>query len=98
MTFSVNVQRQWKDFRVVEVNIEDLKGLHWTQGGVRVPVPKTFLHGYDVHRVHGPMAHSCEDGRGPHEIKVVVFKKDNDVWTHEEILKRFKAYHYRYLC
>lgn len=90
----VYVRRQWNDFRIARVDIENLAGIHWDRisGGVRAPAPRPFLHGYIMcNEVHGTLAHSCEHGTGPHEIKVAVVKKDNEPLVYDEVLKRFKA-------
>ncbi len=79
------VRRQWNDYRVGQVNLADVGGLHWTSisGGVQSVCPQPFIHGYvSCALVEGDIPHSCRHGSGPHSIKVVVVKKDNsnDVW------------------
>jgi len=90
----VNVRRQWNDFRIGETDLETLNGLHWDRisGGARARAPRPFLSAYVLcTEINGDIAHSCMHGTGPHEIKVVIVKKDNDPEVYEEVLKKFKA-------
>ena len=83
VTDVVVVRRQWNDWRELECRREDITGLHWDQigGGVGARAPRPFLHGYiSCDRIPdgSDFPHSCQHGAGPHRIKVVVVKKDND--------------------
>ncbi len=75
------VRRQWNDYRKAQYRLRDLQGAHWdwTSGGVNVPAPQPFMHGYVWCNgmLGGELAHSCAHGPGPHRIQVCVVKKDN---------------------
>lgn len=91
----VTVRRQWNDWRLASVKIEDIDGLHFSDmsGGVRGRSPRPFLHGYIACDaiVDGEVAHSCRHGRGPHWIKVCVVKKDNTKETYERLAAMVKS-------
>jgi hypothetical protein len=81
----VTVRRQWNDWREATYRLSDIRGLHWTNlsGGVNAAAPKAFIHGYVWcdRMIAGELAHSCEHGKGPHEIKVCLVKKANKaIW------------------
>src|SRR5439155_7012568 len=82
MQMTVTVRRQWNDWRQLQVQREDLDGLHWSEisGGVGARSPCSLLQGYiSCDRIPdgSDFPHSCSHGPGPHRIKVVVVKKDN---------------------
>jgi hypothetical protein len=85
----VYVRRQWNDWRIGGVRKADLQGLHWddVSGGIGRRSPRTMLYGYVWcdRVVEGEVAHSCAHGRGPHEIKVCVCKKDNSRALYREL-------------
>jgi hypothetical protein len=76
------VRRHWDDWRTGAVQFKHLHDFHWdsVSGGVQRRSPRPMMYGYiccdDL--VEGEVAHSCAHGPGPHRIKVVVVKKDND--------------------
>ena len=85
MEEKVRIRRQWNDWRVAAVCLDDLGDLHWDtiSGGVQALAPQPFIHGYvQCDRVESDIAHSCWHGEGPHSIKVCIVKKDNDsgIW------------------
>ena len=81
----VRIRRDWNDRRLGTVRWSDLRDPRWDSisGGEQNPTPQPFIHGYVwCDRIHGDIAHSCAHGRGPHNIKVCLVKKDNsrEVW------------------
>jgi hypothetical protein len=75
------VRRHWNDWRSATYRRTDVSELHWTgvSGGVRVPLPAPFVHGYVLcdGMISGELAHSCAHGPPPHRISVCVLKIDN---------------------
>jgi len=85
----VNIRRQWNDWRVAKVELSKISGLHWDfiSGGVGVPAPRPFVHGYvQCTDVIGNIPHSCIHGTAPHTMKVCIVKKDNDPQIWQKIL------------
>jgi len=84
---NIVVRRNWNDWRTASFSYDSIGGLHWDDicGGTCVRTPQFFLHGYVFcdGMIDGEIAHSCQHGRGPHEIKVCVLKKDNRKIFHE---------------
>ena len=82
MTELVYVRRQPNDHRTAAYRVEDVdvKGFDTVTGGVRLALPRPVLCGYVWcnKMVEGELAHSCQHGSGPHEIKVVIPKTCND--------------------
>jgi hypothetical protein len=78
----VTVRREWNDWRKASYRLADLEGVHWSQitGGVGVPVPQPFIHGYVScdQMLEGELAHSGSHGPCPHRIKVCIVKADNE--------------------
>ena len=90
MAGSVNVRRQWNDWKVGRVQWESLMDPRWdtTSGGVNSRAPQPFIHGYVLCTdVEGDISHSCRHGQGPHRIKVCIVKKDNDRDTWRRLLE-----------
>ena len=90
-TLEVHIRRQWNDYRVGTVRLEDIAGMRWDQvsGGVQSLAPQPFIHGYVFCTdIAGEIAHSCRHGDGPHRIKVCVVKKDNSKEVWNELLRR----------
>jgi hypothetical protein len=86
----VTIRRQWNDWKVAQAKISSLSRFHWSDfsGGVGQPTPQYFIHAYvDCDVVVGDISHSCLHGRGPHSIKVVILKKDNDREVINHILR-----------
>jgi hypothetical protein len=85
----ISIRRQWNNWQIAEIPFEKIGELHWSDvsGGVNATAPQKFVHGYVYcHEIVGDIAHSCAHGEGPHRIKVVVLKRDNeDQWS--EVLK-----------
>ncbi|PKB82813.1 MAG: hypothetical protein BZY88_03650 [SAR202 cluster bacterium Io17-Chloro-G9] len=84
---SVRVRRQWNDQRIGAVHWSDLENPRWDvlSGGAQVRAPQPFVHAYVYcDKVKGNIAHSCNHGPGPHNIKVCLVKKDNskEVWNY----------------
>lgn len=75
------VRRQWNDYRKAKYKLSDIEGIHWDwiSGGVQVPSPQPFIHGYVScdGAIEGEVAHSGCHGPCPHYIKVCITKKDN---------------------
>ena len=89
---SIRVQRQPGERRIIEVRFSELSGLHMSQvsGGVRL----TSLHYYLYARMwctsipeNADFPHSCQHGPPPHEILVVIGRKDNEE-IYEKLLSR----------
>ena len=83
----VRVRRQWNDQRIGTVRWSDLGNPRWdiVSGGTQVRSPQPFIHAYVYcDKVRGNIAHSCNHGPGPHNIKVCLVKKDNskEVWNY----------------
>ena len=83
----VRVRRQWNDQRIGTVRWSDLDHPRWdiVSGGNQVRSPQPFIHAYvSCGKVKGKIAHSCNHGPGPHNIKVCLVKKDNskEVWNY----------------
>ncbi len=84
----IKVRRQWKDWRVAEVDFNDLSNLHWDNfsGGVQQRTPRPFIHAFVMcDKINGDLAHSCMHGEGPHSIKVCILKVDNQPATFKKI-------------
>ena len=84
---TVRIRRQWNDHRIATVRWEDISNPRWdiVSGGTQVKAPQPFIHAYvNCDKVKGDIAHSCNHGPGPHNIKVCLVKKDNakEVWTY----------------
>jgi hypothetical protein len=87
----VRVRRDWDDAqREAEFRLDQLRDFHWTDtaGGTGRRAPTELLHAYvwcsDMRS--GDLAHSCEHGPGPHNIKVCVPRSPNAVaWKEIEI-------------
>jgi hypothetical protein len=84
---AVVVCRGWGDYRLAEVPVSALSGLHMTEfaGGSRARLPRATLAAYmscDAVPEGEEFGHSCLHGRGPHMIKVLVIKKHNDPAVH----------------
>lgn len=85
----VRIRRQWNDYRIAELKIEDLTQLSWDNfpGGVLAKAPQYFIHGYCYcDDVMGELGHSCTHGSPPHWIMVCVVKKDNEKQVYERLL------------
>jgi hypothetical protein len=79
---TVEVRRQWNDWRFAEYRITDISGMHWdnVSGGVYARAPQHFVHGYvscDA-MISGEIAHSCRHGSGPHTVKICITKRGNE--------------------
>lgn len=93
----VQVRRKWKDHMTGTVLLKDLGGFHRSQisGGILVKAPRPFIHAYmdctDI--IDGEIAHSCEHGEPPHNIKVVLTRKDNErkFWRQLSMMLKIKA-------
>ena len=84
---TVRVRRQWNDKRIGAVRWSDLANPRWDviSGGTQVRSPQPFIHAYVYcDKVKGHIAHTCNHGPGPHNIKVCLVKKDNskEVWDY----------------
>ncbi len=92
---TIVVHRQWNDWRQAVVPLSQLSDPHWsdTSGGVRTKTPRLFIHGYLScdQIISDELAHSCEHGPPPHNIKVCVVKKDNEpkIFAHVKEIARF---------
>lgn len=89
----VAIRRQWNDWKIAEINLEKLTGLHWDEisGGVQKRSPRPFIHGYcNCTDIVGEISHSCQHGDAPHHIKVCVVKKDNPKQVFEKVRERVK--------
>ena len=70
------------DWRVAKYPLDSLVNPHWDEisGGIQAVAPWDFIHGYvwcdDM--IECELAHTCEHGKAPHEIKVCVTKSGND--------------------
>ena len=85
----VRIRRQWSDYKIGEVSYESLRDIHWssTSGGVYNIALQPFIHAYVwCTEVEGEIAHSCEHGPPPHNIKIVILKKDNRPEIFEKLL------------
>lgn len=86
----VQIRRQWNDYRIGTVNLEDIENLCWDRisGGVHNVAPQPFIHG-NVYcdKIDGEIGHSCIHGIPPHYIKVCLVKKDNDTKIWNKILE-----------
>jgi hypothetical protein len=75
----LSVRRQPGDWRIAEYHWKDVRDLHWTStsGGVRASLPHLYVHGYVMcdAMIRGELAHSCEHGPPPHEIRVCITKQ-----------------------
>jgi hypothetical protein len=87
---TVQIRRQWNHWEIAKAELEDIENLHWgfISGGVKAPTPQYFIHGYIMcDRIQGEFSsHSCRHGKGPHNIKVCLTKKDN-IENWEELLE-----------
>ncbi|NQU77368.1 hypothetical protein HQ544_01585 [Candidatus Falkowbacteria bacterium] len=87
----VHIRRQWNDWKIGGVELMKIENLHWDtiSGGVHAASPQPFIHGYvwcnDI--IKGEIAHSCEHGTGPHNIKVCIVKKDNSPEIFKKLLE-----------
>ena len=84
---TVRIRRQFSDYRIGEIHYGGLNGICWDNisGGVYDIAPQPFIHAYVLcNEVKGDIAHSCQHGPPPHNIKIVILKKDNT----QEIYKR----------
>jgi hypothetical protein len=46
-----------------------------TNGGVQVPYPQYFIHAnVFCNEIHGDIAHSCQHGPAPHNIKSLYYQ------------------------
>jgi hypothetical protein len=87
----VRVRRDWNDARREALfRLDQLRDFHWTDtaGGTGRKAPVQLLHAYvwcsDM--ISGDLAHSCEHGPGPHNIKICVPNGTNaEVWREIEI-------------
>jgi hypothetical protein len=72
----INIRRHWRDARIGTVSLADLDGIRFEKAHVLI--------GYTwCHRIaQGRVAHWCEHGEPPHNIKVHILKRDNQraVW------------------
>jgi hypothetical protein len=81
----IKVRRQWNEWRIATYPRDGVWGFHWSviSGGIQARLPQPLLHAYVLcdGMLEGELAHSCLHGDPPHEIKVVVLKKDNpELW------------------
>jgi hypothetical protein len=77
----VRIRSAFDDWCVAEAPLGLIVGLHFDDfsGGVRAQAPTPFLSGYvPCVEIEGDIAHSCQHGPPPHDIKVVILRKDND--------------------
>ena len=61
----------WNDWRIVEVDYEKIRNIHWDQlsKGVNAPAPQYFIHAYVwCDDYEGELAHSCQHGKASHFI------------------------------
>ena len=85
------VRRQWNDWRKGKVKISNISNLHWDcmSGGVRTLAPRNFVHGYifctDI--IEGEVAHSCQHGSPPHNIKICICKCDNTKESYQKMVE-----------
>jgi len=92
------VRRQWNDYRDASYLLCNVWDFHWssTSGGVYARAPRLFVHAYVRcdQMISGTLAHSCEHGPGPHEIKVCVTKSMNkSIWpTIEKLVGPIKSH------
>ena len=96
----VKVRRQWKDWRIAEVDFNDLSNFHWNNfsGGVQQRTPRLFIHAFvTCDKIKGDIAHSCMHGEGPHSIKVCILKIDNEPTTFKKIKEIVGESHKRML-
>ena len=77
----VCVRRHWDDYNIGTVPFGKLSGFRWDQvsGGFGRASPKPMVYAYMLCTdfISGGVGHSCSHGPAPHNIKVVVVKKDN---------------------
>jgi hypothetical protein len=90
----VEVRRQWNDYLIARYRLVDVWNLpwDWISGGIGVPTPRRFIHGYVRcnEMLDGELSHSCQHGPPPHEIKVCITKKGNErVWP--QVLAKLEA-------
>src|SRR5262249_46640425 len=88
---TVEVRRQWNDYRSATYRLSDVEELHWSRvsGGVRATAPQPFVPGYvrGTEMISGELAHSCSHGPAPHRILVcLTMTGKEEAWP--EILKR----------
>ena len=86
----VKIRRQWNDWRIAEIDFENLSNIAWDRysGGVNVPAPQYFIHAYvSCDDYEGELAHSCQHGKGPHNIKICITKTDNEPMAFAKIAK-----------
>src|SRR5256885_16255855 len=77
----VKVQRMWNDWRVAEIDYERIRNIQWDRlsGGINVPAPQYFIHAYIwCDDYEGELAHSCQHGKGQHNIKICITKTINE--------------------
>ena len=75
---AVRIRRDWNDHRIGTARWSDLSNPRWdiVSGGTQVRTPQPFVHAYVwCNKVKGEIAHSCNHGPGPHNIKVCIVKK-----------------------
>ena len=76
-----SIRRQWNDWRIGEVDFTKLSNIGWDRysGVVNVPTPKKFIHAYIwCNEYKGELAHSCQHGKGPLNIKICIIKTDDE--------------------
>src|SRR6187200_437034 len=78
----VKIRRQWNDWHIAEVDFTKLSNIAWDRYSDRVNVaaPQYFIHAYiwcDEYDDH-ELAHSCQHGKGPHNIKICITKTGNE--------------------
>ena len=86
MEVKVRIRRQRTDYRIGETNFENLSGIHWDYqaGGLGLVSRTPNVYAYvQCDLIIGEIAHSCQHGSGPHNIKVAVLKTDQsaDAWN-----------------
>lgn len=86
----VRIRRQFNDSKIGTVDFLCLSGFKWDyiSGGVQSFAPQPFIHAYVwCDAIEGDFSHSGIHGPCPHNIKVVIVKKDNTPEVWQKILK-----------
>lgn len=85
----VKVRRQPGDWRIARYDLSKVRGMRWDNVGGGIEQGSAMhVYGYVFCNgmIDGELAHSCRHGPPPHEIKVCITKKYNEVvWP--QILK-----------
>lgn len=82
---AISVSVEWNDWRSANTRLDDLRDVHWHHPK---GAPHPLLHAYVSCTEVSGLAHNCEAGSAPHDIRVCVLKSHNIPSAYEELVRR----------